>query len=154
MKGFGYGSVRVAMIRCVLVCAGSGIVALASADAQAHHSPAQFDLDKLASVTGTVAKLQWTNPHVFIQLLVADASGKATEWSLEAPNPAGLNRAGWHSDTLKPGDKVTVDYNPLRAGGPAGFMLAVTLASGKKLGQTDIQEMRVKDALAASKRTL
>jgi hypothetical protein len=117
--------------------------------ALAHHSPSQFDLTTLSSIEGKVAKVQWTNPHVFIQLLVTDATGRTVEWSLEAPNPAGLIRAGWRSNTLKPGDHITVRYNPLRVGGPGGFAQVVVLADGTQLGQTDVQQMRVKNATGA-----
>ena len=110
--------------------------------AMAHHSPSQFDLTTLNKIQGSVVKVQWTSPHVFIQLMVTDAAGTQTEWSLEAPNPAGLIRAGWHANTLKPGDKIIVRFNPLRAGGPGGFMQGVITADGKLLGQTDVQVMR------------
>jgi hypothetical protein len=118
--------------------------------AVAHHSAAQFELSKLAVIDGTVAKLQWTNPHVFVQLLVADESGKTVEWSLEGPNPGGLARAGWNSQSLRAGDKINVTFNPLRAGGPAGFFLAIKLPNGNLLGQTDVALMRIKNALAAT----
>ncbi|MGC3980511.1 MAG: DUF6152 family protein [Steroidobacteraceae bacterium] len=114
--------------------------------ADAHHSTSQFDLDTVVTIKGTVLKLQWTNPHVFIQLLVDDANGQAVEWSLEGPNPGGLARVGWRANSLKPGDKVTIVYNPLRIAGPGGFALGVITADGKQIGQTDVQQMRINNA--------
>lgn len=116
--------------------------------AQAHHSASQFDLTSLSTIQGTVAKFQWTNPHVFIQLLTTDANGKTVEWAIEGPNPGGLVRVGWHSDSIKPGDKITVTFNPLRAGGAGGFVQGVVLANGRLLGQTDVQKMRIEQATA------
>ena len=124
-----------------LLCAGTMAM-----QASAHHSVAQFDTTKITTVKGTVARFQWSNPHVFIQLLVDDGAGKTTEWSIEMPNTAGMTRIGWHGNTLKPGDKITVSLNPLRSGGPGGFGQQVVTADGRTLGQTDLQEKRVKDA--------
>jgi hypothetical protein len=126
------------------------LAALPMGAAQSHHSPAQFDLDKLTELQGTVLKLQWTNPHVFIQLMAPDAAGNAVEWSIEGPNPGGLARVGWNSKSLKPGEKIAITMNPLRAGGPAGFFLAIHKADGKLLGQTDVALMRLKNAAAAA----
>ena len=88
--------------------------------ASAHHSFAMFDRTKTAEVAGTIKAFQWTNPHVWIQVMAPDASGKTVEWGFECNAPRSLTQAGWSRHTFKEGDKVTVVYNPLRAGGAGG----------------------------------
>lgn len=121
----------------------------ASGLAMAHHSVAQFDTTRLVKIQGTVRQFQWTNPHVWIQLVVTDAAGKNTELAIEGPNPGALSRLGWKSNSLKVGDVITVVVNPLRSGALGGVMQRVVLSDGRVLGQTDVQVKRIEDAKAA-----
>ena len=115
----------------------------ASVPSVAHHSFAMFDGTKKIELHGTVAKFEWTNPHVWIQLLVDDpAGGSPKEWSIECPAINGLGRSGWTSRTLKPGDKITAYIHPLRTGGPGGALADVVLENGQHLGKTQIQIAR------------
>ena len=66
----------------------------------------------------------WSNPHVFIQLLATDAKGKTAEWSIEMSSPEHLSRSGWKHGTLKPGDKATIVIHPTRDGSKGGQYLA------------------------------
>jgi hypothetical protein len=119
--------------RLALAAALAPIVALApAAPALAHHSFAMFDQTKIETLDGTVHEFQWTNPHAFIELDVTSA-GKTTRWSLELNSPNNLTRQGWHRTSLKPGDKVTVSFNPLRSGKHGGLFLDVKLPDGKVL---------------------
>jgi len=102
--------------------------------AQAHHSQAMFDNGRLLTLNGTVKEFQFTNPHCYIQLLVADADGSTDEWSVELGAPAHLLRGGWKVKTLRPGDRITVVINPLRDGVKGGHYLSGTWADGKPLG--------------------
>jgi|SRR5580700_8775791 hypothetical protein len=106
--------------------------------AMAHHSFAMFDMNKPTTLSGTVKELQWTNPHCFIQLLVA-AGGAArdtqNEWSIEMASPGQLLRGGWKPGTLKPGDKITLVVFPMRDGSKGGSYLSGTGPNGK-LGST------------------
>jgi len=114
---------------------GLAVAALAlspAAPAFAHHSFAMFDQTKIVTLEGTVGEFQWTNPHAFIELDVANG-GKVTRWALELNSPNNLTRQGWHRTSLKPGDKVTVQFNPLRSGKPGGLFLDVKLPDGKML---------------------
>ena len=111
----------------------SGI--FAAAPVRAHHSAAMFDDNKVVELTGTVKELQWTNPHIWIQVVV-EQNGVATEWSLEGGSPNSLSRNGWRSTTFKPGDVVTVRINPMKDGTPAGgFIGAKFAATGKTIGR-------------------
>jgi len=110
---------------------GIAAAALAAADdAAAHHSFAMFDQSKQVAVSGVVRDFQWTNPHAFIEI----EDTKQTRWSIELNSPNNLIRQGWTRTALKPGDKVTVLLNPLRNGTPGGLFNAVTLPTGKVLG--------------------
>ena len=74
-----------------------------------HHSfSAEYDRDKPIKVTGTVTKVEWTNPHARIYLDVADADGKVVNWDFELGPPNGLMRQGWRRDSLRAGHVVTI----------------------------------------------
>jgi hypothetical protein len=107
---------------------------LTNSPAMAHHSFAMFDINKEIVVQGTVTEFQWTNPHTWIEMDVADAKGETTHWSIEAGSVAGLSRQGWTRHILQPGDKITLVAHPLRDGKPGGSLMGVTLADGKHLG--------------------
>lgn len=100
----------------------------------AHHSFAGFDMEKSVTLTGTVKEFQWTNPHAWIQIIVADATGKSVEWSVEMSAPSGLLRRGWKPKTLMPGDRIVVVIHPMRDGQPGGSFVSGKLADGKVLG--------------------
>lgn len=115
---------------------GSTIVLLTSvtcSSALAHHSAAGFDRDKEVTLSGVVRQLQWTNPHSYLQLLVANEAGGTVEWSVEVSPPNVAARAGWTSDTLKAGDKVTLVIHPMKSGAHRGELLSATLADGRVL---------------------
>lgn len=105
---------------------------------QAHHSFAMFDRQKEVVLKGTVRQFQWTNPHSFIELDVADPQGAAEAYSIEMNSPNNLVRQGWKSTSLKPGDKVSVTMNPLRDGSRGGLFVSVQLADGRVLGDRAI----------------
>jgi len=107
---------------------------LAGQPALAHHSFAPFDLAKEITLAGTIKEVQFTSPHVWLQVLVPGARGKQTEWSIEAGAPGMLLRTGWKATTLKPGDRVTIVTHPARSGASNGSLVRVTLADGRVFG--------------------
>ncbi len=110
-------------------------IMLATRVTLAHHSAAMFDDTKVVELTGTVKELQWTNPHVWLQLVVDD-KGKKTEWSIEGGSPNTLSRQGWRATTFKAGDVVTVRVNPMKDGTPGGnFIGAKFSADGRTIGR-------------------
>ena len=111
-----------------------GIVVSIAAPALAHHSFAMFDRDKTVTMAGTVKEYEWTNPHVWIHMMVPDPTGKPMEWSFEMQAIAQDTAGGWRSDSVKPGDKVSIDFHPLKDGTRGGQLVAATLADGKRLG--------------------
>ena len=111
----------------------AAVMMLGGGSAWGHHSFAMFDLDKEVTLEGVVKDVQWTNPHVWLQILTPDGQG-GVEWNMEMGAPGMLTRTGWKSRTLKPGDKVTVVFNPLKSGAPSGRLVRVTLPNGRVMG--------------------
>lgn len=109
-------------------------IVFAAQPALAHHSFANFDLNKEITVAGTVKEVQFTNPHVWLQVMVPDGKGSQTEWSIEAGAPGMLLRTGWKPNTLKTGDAVTVVTHPAKNGEANGSLIRVTLPDGRTLG--------------------
>ena len=100
----------------------------------AHHSAAMFDDEKVVELNGTIKEMQWTNPHIWIQV-VADNNGQKTEWSIEGGSPNSLSRNGWRATTFKPGDAVTMRVNPMKDGSPGGSFIAAKFKDGKTIGR-------------------
>jgi hypothetical protein len=110
-------------------------VLAAQAATSAHHSAsAEFDLAKRVKVTGALSKLDWQNPHIIFYIDVAGEGGKVATWSWELPSPNQLMRAGWTRNSMKIGDKVTVEGLHARDGSNHGMAQTVVLVStGKQL---------------------
>jgi Family of unknown function (DUF6152) len=109
-------------------------LALSCSVASAHHSFAMFDLAKEVTVEGVIKEVQFTNPHVWLQILVKDEKGAETEWSIESGAPGMMLRNGWKPSTLKSGDKVTLTMHPLRNGNAGGSLVRVKVPDGRTLG--------------------
>ena len=103
-------------------------------NAVAHHSNAMFDKGTVKEVTGTVREFQWTNPHIWIQIIVENDDGEQEEWSIEGIGPNTLFRRGWRPNSFKPGDVVEIRFFPMRDGSPAGLFVGAKFADGKILG--------------------
>ena len=97
----------------VLCCAALA----ASVEALAHHSfTAEFDASKPVKLSGTVTKVEWTNPHLWFFIDVKGEDGAVTNWGFELAGSAQLVRLGWKRDSMKIGDVVTVDASRARDG--------------------------------------
>jgi uncharacterized protein DUF6152 len=112
----------------------SVVAGLLPGAASAHHSFAMFNRDQLTSITGVVKDYEWSNPHVWIHLMVTDDKGVAREWGFEMQSIAQDSRAGWRPDSVKPGDKVTIEFHPLKDGSRGGQLTSAVLANGTRLG--------------------
>ena len=118
-----------------LVIAGVAMLLLSAVTAAAHHSfAAEFDAAKPFKMTGVVTKVEWQNPHTFFYIDVTDAGGKVTNWAMELGSPNGLMRNGWTRNTMKIGDKVSVEGTMAKDGSPTGNARTVMMAStGQRL---------------------
>jgi hypothetical protein len=124
------------IIETALITPIAGLLALAPAAVQAHHSfPAQYDVEKPIALTGAVTEVQWTNPHIFIYIDVEDEStGEVVNWALEMGGPNALLRLGWKRDSLTPGDVITIEGSLARDGSPLANATSITMtATGQKM---------------------
>jgi hypothetical protein len=90
-----------------LVTAAAGM--MFSGEISAHHSTAaEFDAAKPITFSGTVKKVEWLNPHIYVHVQTQGADGTAVVYRVEGGPPNALYRQGWRMDSLKAGDSVTV----------------------------------------------
>jgi hypothetical protein len=110
------------------------VVALMATSAFAHHSfEAEYDVKKPVVLTGTVAKVDWMNPHIFIHIDAKDENGKVSRWMCEGGNPNSLIRAGWKRTSLKPGDEIIINGYRAKDGSNTCNGRSVQFPDGTKL---------------------
>lgn len=111
---------------CVSIAAPGG--------ALAHHAfAAEFDRNLPITVTGSVTKVEWANPHARFYIDAQDENGNTVNWDFELASPNGLMRRGWTRNSLKIGDVVTVTGHRARNNPHVGNASSVTLADGTQL---------------------
>jgi hypothetical protein len=120
-------------IACCVVVAVAG----ASLPARAHHSFAMFDHEKTISISGTLKEFEYTNPHCWLHVAAVDAGGgRSLDWSFEMGSIGQIAAQGWKADTVKPGDKITVEGYPMKDGSRGGQYLSARLADGRQFTQS------------------
>ena len=101
---------------------------------RAHHSfAAEYDRTKPITLTGTVTKVEWQNPHIYFYLDVKSASGEMENWAIEGGAPNALYRAGWRKDSVQAGNVVTVEGWLAKSGARLANMRTVVLADGRRV---------------------
>jgi len=121
-------------MKASLLCGLAVVLGLAAVPALAHHSfAAEYDAAKPVTMTGTVTKVEWMNPHARFYIDVKDESGKVTNWELELGSPNGLMRRGWTRNSMKPGDTVTVAGSLAKDGSNLANARTVKLTDGRSL---------------------
>ncbi|MEO8306899.1 MAG: DUF6152 family protein [Pseudomonadota bacterium] len=106
------------------------LLSLAPLVAQAHHSFAIYDSSRQLTIEGTVKEFQWTNPHVWIHVMVKNDKGVEEQWNVECTSVNFLERRGWSRHTFKLGDKVSITLAPLRDGSKGGSFRKVNSING------------------------
>ncbi len=101
----------------------------------AHHNAATvYDVEREVSLTGTVTKVEWQNPHIHIYVDVTDDNGSVVNYAVEGGTPNSLYRRGWRKDDVVPGDVVTIENAaPSRNGSPRVHLGSITTADGREL---------------------
>jgi hypothetical protein len=122
-------------MKALLVGSACAIVLSITSAALAHHSAAGIDQTRTVTIVGILKEFKWANPHSWMDIDVTDEKGETKVWSVEMTSPTYLARAGWKSNTVRPGDRVTVTVRPLRSGDPGGLFVTITLPDGRVLGQ-------------------
>ena len=106
----------------------------ASVAVSAHHGfSVEFDKDNPLTLTGTVTKMEFMNPHIYFYMDVKDKDGKVVNWAFEGGPPNVIYRRGWRKDTLKPGDVVTVKGFRAKDGTHLGACSTVKLPDGREM---------------------
>ena len=111
----------------------ASLLAGAASLALAHHSYSAFDMAEQKTITGTIKKFDWTNPHTWIWIDVANEKGVMETWGIEGMSPNYLARRGWTRTTLKPGDKISVTLHPLKTGENGGTWVDAKRPNGESL---------------------
>jgi hypothetical protein len=133
------------MKKSLTVCLTLGAVLVFGRAALPHHSfAAEFDATQRVTLTGTLTKLEWTNPHAFLHLDVVDAaSGQTASWAIELGSPNGLTRLGWRRTTVSVGEALTIEgslarHKPLLANAAS----VIRVSTGQKLGAASSEGQR------------
>jgi uncharacterized protein DUF6152 len=106
---------------------------LTSAPVLAHHSTAMYNMATPVTVTGTVKKFEWTNPHAFVYLEVKDEKGQTVEWEVEMMSLNHLRGYGWVRNTVKPGDVISCTGGAAKSGAPSMISSFMKLADGRMI---------------------
>jgi hypothetical protein len=111
-----------------------GVALLSSHTVTGHHSfDAEFDRNKPVTLKGSVTRVDWGNPHIWVFIDVKDEAGKVSNWGVEGGAPNALFRNGWRKDSLKVGDTVTVEGFQGRDGSNRANAARVTLPDGRRV---------------------
>lgn len=118
-----------------MVLAGAGLLVLGSATAVwAHHAfSAEFDANRPVQLKGTVAKMEWINPHAWIHVDVEVEGGKVERWMVEGGTPNTLFRRGFTKQSLLPGTVIFVDGYQAKDGSMKANGRDLTFEDGRKL---------------------
>jgi len=126
------------------VASAALFVALA-VPAFAHHPfAAQYDSSKPVTVTGTIEKFEWTNPHSFVYINGKDETGKSGTWKVELGSPRALTDRGWSRDMLKKGEQVTIDGWLAKDGSQSANAKSVKFENGKTMSAASSYDGRHK----------
>ena len=122
-------------VQLAVAIVGLGLVLAATAvSVSAHHAfAAEFDSEKPVNFEGTVTKMEWVNPHVWIHMEVKKPDGTMESWAFEGGTPNVLFRRGFTKRSLLPGTEIVVDGYQAKDGTNRANGRDVTFTDGTKL---------------------
>jgi len=127
--------VRLEIVVLALALSGSLVLRL-----DAHHAfAAEFDREQPMTVTGTVTKVEWTNPHIWVYVDVKGSDGTVTNWGFQGGPPSYLTRVGWSKNDLKVGDTIHVEGFRAKDGSNHAADRQITLPDGRKVFALQIE---------------
>jgi hypothetical protein len=116
------------------VIAGAALLVATAVPLVAHHSfAAEFDVDKPVKIKGTVAIMEWKNPHAWIHIDVKDPNGTVERCMVEGGAPNARLRRGWTKNSLPVGTEIIVDGFQAKDGSSRANTREITFPDGKKL---------------------
>jgi len=99
----------------------------------AHHSTAMYDMANPVTITGTVTRFEWTNPHAFVYLDVKDDKGNIVAWEIEMMSLNHLRSYGWMRNTIKSGDVITCTGGRAKSGAASMISALMKLPDGREI---------------------
>jgi hypothetical protein len=99
----------------------------------AHHSTAMYDMANPTTITGTVTRFEWTNPHAFVYLDVKDEKGNVVNWEIEMMSLNHLRSYGWMRTTIKSGDVITCTGGRAKSGAASMISALMKLPDGREI---------------------
>ena len=124
MRARWYGAVAVA---------GIGVLGLSMAT-EAHHAfSAEFDANKPVFLRGTITKVEWINPHIWVHLQVAEPDGTLEDWAVEGGAPNAMFRRGWNLESVPPGIEIVVEGYRAKNGENKANGRTIQLPDGRRL---------------------
>ena len=113
--------------------AGIGVLGLSMAT-QAHHAfSAEFDANNPVSLRGTITKVEWINPHIWVHLQVAEPDGTLADWAVEGGAPNAMFRRGWNLESVPPGIEIVVEGYRAKNGENKANGRTIQLPDGSRL---------------------
>jgi hypothetical protein len=131
--------------RFLMVVALTVGVLFVSGAAFAHHGNVGYDSGKSITQKGIVTEWIWSNPHCLLRYDVKGEDGQVVHWLAETQAPVNMIPGGWRPTSIKPGDEITIDIEPMKNGRPAGRIETVTLSNGQTLTAQTQRELQQKD---------
>jgi hypothetical protein len=109
------------------------VVAMLAPPLAAHHSTAMYEMANPTTITGTVTRFEWTNPHAFVYLDVKDDKGNVVAWEIEMMSLNHLRSYGWMRSTIKSGDVITCTGGRAKSGAPSMISALMKLPDGREI---------------------
>ena len=123
---------------------GVAVLAAIAPSLSAHHSPVAYAQHTLTLKNATIKNVVWAHPHIILTFAVKETNGTVSTWSTESGSPGSVARLGWNRNSVKPGDKVTIELLPAKNGAHVGRLKKVIFPDGRELLDTQTNPETVK----------